>query len=309
MIAMGLRLEDMIDMGQWKGLEYHWGMSNWDKSRTFRHNFPVAFFSTCTARLLTLPIDRLSFAFEVQSLNSKWNYKQILKESTFRKTLHPPVSFIAAWSLILPLNETLRTFMLIREDPGNHPVRSFLCGALASMPATAMTHPLDMACCACAIESSRKGHNMGLISNLESRYLQGGYQYLYAGLKANVIKNSTLAGVLFTSYATIKQKFGPSDPESENSIITRTALALPTAILSSILVLPLEVSRRDIVYQSCQRHPDNVESLGKVLKSCGGKVMQRAGYLLMQVPALAIALIIFEGYKKYSNQSGIQKEK
>lgn len=298
---MRIRLEDMVDMGGWKGLEYHWGMSKWNRTRSFNHNFPIAVFSSSVAKLATLPIDRYSFTMEVRSLSQKWSYDQILKESTLRRTLHPIGPFIPSWSLTLPLNETMRTFLL-NENPENHPIRTFLSGALASVPGTALVQPLHMACCACSVESIRKGHNTGLISNLENRYIQGGYRYFYVGMKASLITNSIFTGLMFSSYTTMKNIIPPSNGEEENSLLRRFLFGSSAVLLSSILVLPLEVSKREIIYQSCTRHPDNVENFGRILKDCKGKVLQRSGHLLMQVPAIAVALILFEGYKNSSNE-------
>lgn len=294
---MRMRLEDMINMDGWQGLEYHWAMSKWDRARSFSNNFPIAVFTSSFAKLVTLPIDRQSFTMEIRSLSSKWSYNQIFKESTLRKTLHPIGPFIPFWSLTFPLNETARTFMLIGENTGNHPFRTFLCGALASLPGTALVQPLYMACCACSIESVRKGFNSGMVSNFENRYIQGGYRYLYVGMKASLITNSIFTGLMFTSYETMKKLFPPSSTEQENSFFRRFVFGFSAVFISTILCLPLEVSKREIIYQSCQRHPDNVESFGRILKSCTGNVVRRSGYLLMQVPAIAIALIVFEGYK------------
>lgn len=298
---MRLRLEDMVDMEVWKGIDYYWGMSNWDRSKSFYNSFPMAMLSSSVAKLVMLPVDRFSFVKEVQSIDRKFKYDQIFKESALRKTLHPIGPFVINWTLTLPINETLRAFMLIRDDPGKHPISSFLCGALASVPGTLLAHPMYVSGGACATESARKGHNLGMISNLEARYIQGGYQYLYVGLKARVITNSIFAGLLFTSYTMMKQSIPPLNPDRENSFFRRLVFGVSAVFLSSLLLLPLEVSSRDIIYQSCQRHPDNVESFIRVLTSCKGKVLQRSGYLLMQVPAIAIALIMFEGFEKNFN--------
>ena len=283
-------------MRGWKGIEYHWGMSRWDRTRSFGHNFPVAFVSAAMVKVATLPMDRYSFVREVSSLSPKWTLDHLYRESTYRRMLHPMAPFLPQWSLILPINETLRTFCLIREDPGSHPVRTFLCGVFAATGPTALVHPLELSNSLCTIETVRTGQNSGLVANFETRYIQGGQSYLYTGLKSAVMTRSLFAGVLFTSYESIKTKF--SSPES-NSLLNRTLTAFTASFMASVLTLPFEVSRRELVYQSCQRQ--RIDTFGRILRTSLSLMPKRTPYILLQqTPTIAVLLILFEGWKKQS---------
>lgn len=283
-------------MRGWKGIEYHWGMSRWDRTKSFGHNFPVAFVSAAMAKVATLPMDRFAFVREVRSLSPKWTLDHLFKESTYRRMLHPMAPFLPQWSLILPMNETFRTFCLIREDPGLHPVRTFLCGVFAAAGPTALIHPLELSNSLCTIEAVRTGKNSGLVTNFETRYIQGGKSYLLTGLKSTVIVRSLFAGVLFTSYESMKTKFSPLE---SNSLSNRTLTAFTASFIASVLTLPFEVSRRELVYQSC--HRQRIDTFGHILRSSLNLIPQKASFILLQqVPTMAILLILFEGWKKQS---------
>ena len=281
-------------MRGWKGIEYHWGMSRWDRTRSFGHNFPVAFVSAAMVKVAALPMDRYAFVQEVSSLSPKWTLDHLYRESTYRRMLHPMAPFLPQWSLILPINETLRTFCLIREDSGSHPVRTFLCGVFAAAGPTVLVHPLELSNSLCTIETVRTGKNSGLVANFETRYIQGGQSYLYTGLKSTVMTRSLFAGVLFTSYEGIKTKFSSTDSDS---LLNRTLTAFTASFIASVLTLPFEVSRRELVYQSCQRQ--RIDTFGHILRTSLSLMPKRAPFILLQqTPTIAILLILFEGWKK-----------
>lgn len=281
-----VRIEDVTNMREWKGLGAIWNESKWSRTDLFFTELLYGAGAGFVSKSFVLPLNRVCFGLEAARLSSSTNYGQLIRES-FHKWLIPHgYGKIPAAALMLSTNELLKKCFLLdnpREHMMNSSVKFFTFGSFVGALSTSIFHPQDLARVLFVRDFAKKKIYDGLIHALESQYINGGPRWIWTGYSVSILGSAIHRGFYFGLFETGKLAFIKVDDDNYNTKIW--LLAVGSSLAACLISHPLDVIRKFLIIQNYDRNAPHVRNSIDCIKELRRRGL---GYFLSGVPITAM---------------------
>lgn len=309
-----MRLENWVDMSQYRGFNHWWNNSQFPKSIKFALDLPVAAFSATTVKLLTLPLDKMVHAIEINQLST--NHKLNLFEFIYRPANRGFGALLSGtpgtlgrhvpkMTLLFTVNENLQERWLAPATPNNmigYSLRAFWAGALSGALVHGAFYPLDYARMAMIPDAAGARIYTSPLNCLERVYVKEGYRGAYCGFLTSTIGATLYRGLYFGGFELGKVWAFEGDAQ-ETPLAQTYALAQTVATGSALLTHPFEVVRRRLVYQTYPYNTvhywNGIDCVKKLIRNHGIGTLIRDGLHLTAIKSLGggLLLVLFDTIK------------